>query len=192
MNNRSVIAFFVGLSVFVLLNNAATAETTWFGQKAAGQWFIGAKIANVDASETGFSDAKNAGIILGYEFAKPIAYRGRASLEFDYTTSYDDGSIRDNSRFGGPGDWDADMWSLFFAYRTPGTVYFKGKLGVMQSDVNISVVGEPRVDRTDTSFSAGLGLGLLLGNNGNLELEYTDDSGDNDLGIFSLGGFVRF
>ncbi|MDH3692249.1 MAG: outer membrane beta-barrel protein [Gammaproteobacteria bacterium] len=191
MKNPRVIAFLLGSSLFsFLLNSASAGETTWFGQKAAGQWFVGAKVSNVQNGQSGFDgDAGNAGIILGYEFAKAIAYRGKSSIELDITTSFDDGSFRPN--IGPSGDWDVDTVGVFFAYRTPGTVYFKGKLGLLSSDVEVDV-GPANNDQSDTSFAFGAGLGLLLGERGNLELEVTGDSGDNDLTIISLGGFVRF
>lgn len=191
MKNARIIAFLISSSLFGLLLSNANAETTWFGHKAAGQWFVGAKAGTVQNGSSDFSDANNGGIILGYEFARAIAYRGRSSIELDLTTSFDDGDIGFDSDFGAKGDWDVDTIGIFFAYRTPGTVYFKGKLGGLHSEVTQNV-GLIRDKDSDTSFAAGAALGLLVGDRGNIELEYTGTSGDNDLSIFSLGGFVRF
>lgn len=191
MKNARIIAFLMSSSLFGLALSNANAETTWFGYKAAGQWFVGGKAGVVQNGRRDFGDANNAGIIFGYEFARGIAYRGRSSLEFDLTSSFDDGEIGSGSAFGARGEWDVDTFGVFFAYRTPGTVYFKGKLGALQSEVTTKV-GPFRGKDSDTSIAGGAAFGVLVGENGNIELEWTGDSGDNDINMFSLGGFVRF
>ncbi len=166
-------------------------EATWFGQKAAGKWMVGLKGANVQNGRDGFDDASNAGLLLGYWFARPVGFNGTASIEFEGMTSTGDGDIDGTSNFGTAGRWDVDTYGLFFAYRTPGTVYFKGRLGGLHSEIS-NKFGTARTSTDDASLAGGAGLGVQVGEWGNIELEWTGDSGDNDLQMISLGGVLKF
>jgi hypothetical protein len=166
-------------------------EATWFGQKASGKWMIGVKGGTVKNGNDEYNDANNGGILLGYQFARPIGFDGSAAIEFEGTSTFDDGDYSGPTTFGTAGTWDVDTLALFFAYRTPGTVYFKGRLGGMQSDVTSASAGTT-LSEDDVSLAGSAGLGVKIGEWGNIELEWTGDSGDNDIGIISLGGVLQF
>jgi hypothetical protein len=171
----------------------AQEQITFFGNPAPGQWLLGLKGMSVQNGRTGYGDASGAGFVVGYEFARPIGIDGSSSIELEYGDSWDDGSIDGDSVFGAPGDWNSESFGLYFAYRTPGTVYFMGKMGGLKSDVRSNVPGFS-VKESDTSFSYGGGLGLRLGrqNSFNVELEFVGSSGDNDVNMINLGGVLRF
>ena len=170
---------------------AMAEETTWFGQTADGSWMIGGSIATMQNAATGFSDANMIALRLGYQFSRAVAETGSSSIEFDFATSYDEGDIGINSDFALPGTWDADQLAIFFTYRTPGTVFFKGKIGAVQTEVKTNVANTTTSFR-DTSFGYGAGLGYRAGDRGLIELEYVGVSGDNDVGTIGVTGAVLF
>lgn len=159
----------------------------FFGKEAPGKWIVGVKLAQVenDAAET--EDTEGVGIVLGYEFARPVGAYGSSTIEFEYITT-DDGDIAD----GIPGEWDADIYNIFFTYRSAGTLYFKGKIGAQYSSIDINSPGLINIEADDTSLALGLGLGYRVGDLGVVELEYTKDSGDNDIGVFGLNALLEF
>jgi len=175
----------------VALAEEPSKEGTFFGYEAHGKWMIGVKGSKVQNSNNDFSDATNIGFLFGYEFARPVGFNGSASLEFEGTSTTSDGKIGADSDLGETGKWDVDTLAIYFAYRTPGTVYFKGKLGGVSSQVN-NKVPSGNVSTDDASFAYGAGFGLRLGKRAKVELEYTGNSGDNDLGKISLGGILEF
>jgi len=71
--------------------NAAPAladnDGPFFGQYAAGKWMIGAKAAKVQNGSDGFKDGNGTGLILGYEFARPVGYDGSVSIEVELLKS---------------------------------------------------------------------------------------------------------
>lgn len=185
-----LLTFFIG---YALVGPAFSAEeATWFGQRATGKWMVGVKGGTVKHGNDDFDDANNSGILLGYEFSRPVGFNGTAAIEFEGTRSFDDGDIGPSSTVAAPGGrWDVDTYGLYFAYRTPGTVYFKGRLGGIQSDVTSKFAGS-RISEDDASLSGSAGLGVKLGEWGTIELEWTGDSGDNDIQFISLGGILQF
>lgn len=172
-------------------NGGTKKEGTWFGENASGKWMLGGKFANVANGIQGVNDADAAGLVLGYHFARPVDFNGTASIELEYLTSTSDGTFGANSDFGQAGTWDFDAWSIFFAYRTPGMVFFKAKLGGMSSDVTYkNPGGDSRKD--EFAFAWGAGLGVKLGDMFLAELEYSASTGDNELEFISLGGIIEF
>lgn len=191
---KTVLATVLLAGSMVGASTASADQFTWFGETADGNWLLGAKVESVGSGRRGYDDAANFGIIFGYEFSRPIGLEGTSSIEFEYTDSFDNGDVADDSLFGIGGDWQSENIAMFFTYRTPGNVYFKGKLGVLRSDLRTNLDGlEPETEQ-DTSFSYGAGLGLKLGQTGNfnLELEFVGSSGDNDLNMISVGGIYKF
>lgn len=181
----------------VTLLGATTAfaeEFTWFGQTADGHWLTGLKVESVNHGRGGYEDAANVGILFGYEFSRPIGFDGASSIEFEFSDTFDKGDVSDSSIFGIGGDWQSENIGVYFTYRTPGTVYFKAKLGALRSDVTTKLDATDAVREQDTSFSYGAGLGVMLGAEGNfdVQLEVVGSSGDNDLNMISLGGIYRF
>lgn len=170
----------------------AQKDGTWFGETASGKWMVGGKYATVKNGIKGVDDADVAGLVLGYHFARPVDFNGTASIEFEYLTSTSDGTFSADSDLGVAGIWDLDAWSVFFAYRTPGMVFFKAKLGGMQSDVTYANVAVGDSKKSEFAFAWGAGLGVKLGDMFLAELEYSVTTGDNELEFISLGGIIEF
>ncbi len=176
------------LLVLCTFSVQAQEGTTWFGQPADGQWLVGVKLGQVSNNNPGFSNADNTTVVLGYQFAREVGVKGTASIEFEFSES--DDALTNSGGFGSK--WEVSTFGLFLNYRSPGTVYFKTKLGILTSDIE-SPTGT-FASRTDSSFAYGAGIGLRLGErqNFNLELDWTGTSGDNDIDIVSLGGTIAF
>lgn len=177
--------------------NAAPAladnDGPFFGQYAAGKWMIGAKAAKVQNGSDGFKDGNGTGLILGYEFARPVGYDGSVSIEVELLKS-GNAAVDPASSFlsgGAVGEWDADITNVFFAYRSPGTVYFKGKLGFQRSQVQLKIPGFSS-ESDDVSMAWGAGLGLRLGEWGLIEAEYSTGTATNDIGLISVNAVATF
>ncbi|MCK5922253.1 MAG: hypothetical protein KAG66_15015, partial [Methylococcales bacterium] len=113
----------------MLLASAASfaqSQTTWFGNVADGQWLAGIKLGVAEPDSNAFQSANTATLVLGYQFSRPIGNGGSASIEFEIGSSEEE-TVRFVSQ--GEGEWDVETVSAFFNYRSPGTVYFKAKLG---------------------------------------------------------------
>jgi len=175
-------------------------QVTYFGQTADGSWLVGLDYGRVDVKAPGFRDADTFGLTVGYEFARPVGFNGSASVEFEITNS-DNGSIGRESDFGGiggfgtVGDFEADTAGLFFAYRTAGDIFFKGKLGAVRTEVNSSgrLIGS--VQESETSFAFGGGLGYRIVTEAvriNIELEAVATTGDDDIDLLTIGGLFLF
>jgi len=183
----------IALSALVILltnGNVASAQSpTWFGNSADGNWLVGGRIGTLQNGINDYTDAQTLSLMLGYEFRRLIGDNGSASVELELITTFDSGGIRDTNA-----DWDADNIALFLAYRTPGDIYFKAKLGGYSSDVEANVNGRSAGSRSDTSLGYGIGLGFRFRNNANVELEFTGNGSDgvNDLSSISLGAHVNF
>ena len=138
--------------------------------------YFGFKGGFMDADADGHDRALAAGGVIGYRFFDDT--RGSGSLEVDLSTTVQDGDID------GGGDWDAMVLGAYFAYRSVGEVYFKGKVGFADQDVD----GSGAV-KDDTAFSFGVGGGWQINRKAALEVEYTVY---DDLSFFSVGYITRF
>lgn len=138
--------------------------------------YFGAKGGLMDADASGHDKALAAGGVFGYRFFDDT--RGSGALEAEGVLTLKDGDID------GGGDWEAMTVALYFAYRSIGEVYFKGKAGFVDQDVD----GTNQVD-DETTFSFGLGGGWQIDRKSALELEYT---AYDDLSFVSLGFITRF
>jgi hypothetical protein len=181
------------LAAFTLipaLTANAQEGTTWFGDTADGRWLAGIKYGQVANEALGFEDADAYTLVLGYQFAREVGVNGSSNLEFEFTDS--DEADR-NTGFAGD-NWDLRSYGLYLTYQSPGTVYFKGKLGVLYSEIS-SEANNIKLEATDdASLAYGAGVGIVLGANQNinLELDYTAASGDNDISLVNLGGYITF
>ena len=175
----------------LLLSTAKAAEPTWFGETADGRWLVGLRTYIVQNSADDFNNAKNNGLVLGYEFSRPMGYNGSSTIEFEATTTYEDGDIGAGSVFGVPGKWDIDTFAIQFAYKTPGTVYFKGKLGAIHSDLHTTAPGI-NIETKEVSLAFGAGLGVNAGKNVEIEVEFNGSTGDNDFSLLSIGANLLF
>ena len=164
--------------------HAAGNDGTFFGNKAKGKWLIGVKAAKIDNNLEDLEDADGLGIILGYEFDKPIGDNGTSTVELEYVQA-------DDTDLFGFGTYDADILNLFFTYRSAGTLYYKAKGGLTYTDIRIDTPG--LVDSfEDVSFAFGIGLGYHVGDLGVVELEYSLDTGDSDLGMIGVNALLEF
>ena len=168
----------------------AQSGTTWFGDSSDGQWLAGIKYGQVSNDDFGFRDADTYSIILGYQFARPVNTDGTSTLELEYTDS--DEASRDTGISGD--EWEFESYGLYLTYRTPGTVYFKGRVGLLNSEITSLSNGINVGTDSDTNFAYGAGFGIVLGENQNvnLELDWTAGSGDNDVSLVNFGGYIRF
>ena len=154
MTTKKTFALFL-LAPAMLVSLSATAtkfdqpgDGPFFGETANGQWLIGAKYADMNNRDDGLGQdsATNAGIILGYEFARPV-WKGKAAFEFQYLPSTDWGEINGTASEEYPlgGRWENPLYSGYIAYRTPGSVlYGKAKVGIVASRFKIETVNGPQ------------------------------------------------
>lgn len=178
------------LAASLLSNGAASNDDgAFFGNKAAGKWIIGAKAVNIDPNYSNIDDAKGLGIVLGYQFDKTIlGGRGKSSFELEYIQGDEQEYTYNNIQ----ASYEADILNAFFTYRSPGTIFYKLKGGLSYSDIDENIGGLLFDDFESTSFALGGGLGVRVGDYGIIELDYTQDTGDANLGLLSLNGLLQF
>lgn len=154
------------------------------GTAAAEGFYAGARVGIMDVEVSGFDEATNAGILLGYEFPSGIPLRW--GLEAEFTTTVADGDFR----LGGvSGDWDIDTQALYVVARAGERLYGKVRAGALREDVSAGAVGIS-VDDSDSGFSAGLGIGWRAAANIDLEAEFTMI--EEDVNFFSIGLNLAF
>ena len=173
--------------IALLISHAASAanDGPFFGKEAPGKWIIGVKAGDIDANTETVKDADAVGIVVGYEFDRVVGTAGGSStVELEYIQG-------DETNIPGFGSYEVDMLNLFFTYRTPGKLYFKAKGGLSYSDLLITT---PAFDESneEVSLAAGIGLGFRVGDYGVIEIEYVDDTGDNDLGVYGINALLEF
>jgi hypothetical protein len=168
----------------------AQQGTTWFGDTADGQWLVGIKYGSITNDDPGFEDADAYTLVLGYQFAREVGINGSSSLEFEFTDS--DEASRETGIAGD--NWDATAYGLYLNYRTPGTIYFKARIGILYSEINSESNNVKLESNSDADIAYGAGLGILLGasQNINLEIDWTGSGGDNDISLVNIGGSIRF
>jgi len=238
-------------AILVSLSASATefdqpGDGPFFGESANGQWLIGAKFASMYNTDDGIGEeeAANAGLILGYEFARPV-WKGKAAFEFEYLPSIRSGEVNDNlssnpSIYPAGGKWENPLYSGYIAYRTAGRLYAKGKVGIVASRFKITTVsveqkyenvfrdipvlddttGEPTFDpdtglpittkkligqkpvgpavgeeiivqENKTQVGYGLGLGVHVTRNFDLEFEYEGNQGKSQLYNLGINAIVK-
>ena len=165
-------------------SHAAGSDGRFFGKEAKGKWLIGVKAAKIDNNLEDLEDADGLGIILGYEFDKPIGNDGTSTVELEYVQA-------DDTSLFGVGTYDADILNLFFTYRSAGTLYYKAKGGLTYTDIRIDSPGLVN-SFEDVSFAFGIGLGYHIGDIGVVELEYSLDTGNTDLGMIGVNALLEF
>jgi hypothetical protein len=141
--------------------------------------YIGLTAGKMMVDLDGLDDANSTGILMGYRFTDELAVEGgfTKSSSANFTVQ------------GVSGTWDVDVFAVYMAYRTPGDVYFKGKIGVLNEDVSVSS-GSVSLAGSDTGGSLGVGGGVKFGKTGALELEYTLI--EENINFLSLGVNFRF
>jgi hypothetical protein len=192
LSNRGLnIVSLIALLIACLASGSALAQQRdnndgpFFGSKAKGKWIIGVKAAKVDNNIEELEDADAIGVVVGYEFDRPIStWGGSATVELEYIDA-------EETNLAGIGTYDPDMVNLFFTYRSAGDLYYKVKLGLSYSDIEFVTPGFDG-GTEDVALAAGLGIGYHVGDYGSVELEYSTDSGDNDLGVLGLNALLEF
>lgn len=180
-----VMALFLTFSSSVDAQQRKANSGKFFGNDAKGKWLIGLKAAKIDNNLEQIKDANAVGVILGYEFDRPIGSSGGSStVELEYLNASETDYV-------GIGTYDPDMLNLFFTYRSAGDLYFKLKLGGSYSSIDIDL---PAVNGNSEVFSVagGIGLGYHIEDYGVVELEYSVDTGDNDLSVLGLNAILEF
>jgi hypothetical protein len=138
--------------------------------------YFGFKAGFMDADAGGHDNPLNIGGLFGYRFFEES--HGSGSIEGEGTITVKDGDID------GGGDWDIATTAIYFAYRTGGEVYLKGKAGFAQQNVG----GTRRVP-DDTGFALGFGVGWQATRKAGVEIEF---SIFDDVDFLSLGFYSRF
>lgn len=146
------------------------ALSPWAAQ--ADGLYGGVKLGLMLPSISGFDNATNGGLVLGYATSR------NAAIEGEITTSVADGDA--NVPMPG-GKWDLNTYALYGAYRFGGDLYGKAKLGVVYEDPSDS----GSLLEADSGLSVGVGGGYLLSRRTCVELEYTVV--DQDVNFLSLG-----
>jgi hypothetical protein len=181
-----------GGALLVLAAGAQAADGTWFGdQKALGKWTIGLKVGNMVHEADGYKDATNRGVVVGYTFNRPVG-PGSASVEFEFTDTFDDGEIDQGFGLGGTGTWQVQTKAVYVAWRTDGTIYFKGKVGAVLADVKERPTDAQELSTDESAIAIGGGVGVRFGGNGSVEFEYTGGQGINDINFASVGAALHF
>ncbi len=240
-------------AILVTLSATATefdqpGDGPFFGETANGQWLIGAKFVSMYNSDDGIGEEEstNGGLLLGYEFARPV-WKGKASFEFEYLPTLKKGEINgipssNPSIYPAGGEWENPLYSGYIAYRTAGRLYAKGKVGIVASrfkirttavvqetvdildevevidpatgfpvvdpdtglptgDTTQVVVGQKPVgpavgealivQENKTQIGFGLGLGVHITKNFDLEFEYEGNQGKAQLYNLGINAIVR-
>lgn len=195
-------------SAFAQLNTVDTSGP-FFGKHANGKWLIGVKAGKIDNNAIDINgevidDADALGIVLGYEFAKPIGIGGSSTIELEYISGDETESLNDFVSY------ETEMLNLFFTYRSPGLLYFKFKLGLSYSNVDarglFDANFQPESDldslndtrfvninsRQDVGLAGGIGLGFRIQDFGTIEIEHVSDSSENDLNLTTISAIGRF
>lgn len=171
---KSTFAVAGGLVAACLFTASAQAQQTGL--------YIEGKVGSLDANFSGFDNAVNAGIDIGYNFYSNTL--GTWAAEGEYTTTVSDGDVS------GGGEWDARTASVFGVYRTPGDIYGKVRAGWTQQDIKRGGVGGEPISANNSDFSYGVGGGWRFGANSAVELEYTRLT--DELKFASVGYVFRY
>lgn len=179
--------------LFFIAGPAHAADGSFFGQKADGTWLIGLKAGYAKNDNVDYGNARNRGLVLGYMFARPVEFDGSAAIEIESMSTYEDGKIGEQSAFLTTGSYSIDHLAIYFAYRTPGTVYFKAKAGYATSEMTTRVANSSTATiKEESQFSLGAGLGMRVGQHANVELEYVNNIGNADVSGVNATLFVHF
>ncbi len=161
----------IGFLSLTFLLPAVSHAARDYGRNPAdffGQVYFAAKYGEItiaeDVPENG-SDIRN----LGFVFGKGI--NDILSAEFEYTTTVSE----DDDYLGDGSSASVDTLGLYLAAKTPGKVYFKGRVGytrVAQEFGADSSIPELEGTKNIYGLAVGVGGGVKVGKNGAVEFEY--------------------
>jgi hypothetical protein len=101
-----------------------------------------------------------------------IALGSIADHGFGYELFYSFSIIDDEDSSNGLDfEADTDVIGLFVVYQTPGTVYFKGKVGYGFANITFDFDDADSIDDSTEGFSLGLAGGVAVGD-GAIEVTY--------------------
>lgn len=176
----------IGFLSLTFLLPAASHAARDYGRNPAdffGQVYFAAKYGEItiadDVPENG-SDIRN----LGFAFGKGINDVLSMELAFSTTVSEDDDYL------GSGASASVDTLGLFLAAKTPGKVYFKGRVGYTRVTQEFSSgSGFPELEGTKNIYglAVGVGGGIKVGKNGAIELEYALFPTRDDVQTVDLG-----
>ncbi|VAW58882.1 hypothetical protein MNBD_GAMMA11-642 [hydrothermal vent metagenome] len=161
-------------------NSPGTGSDAGSGGRAA--FYSGAMLGLLEPDLGGeFDVAHTYGLLLGYDLG--LASAPGLSIELLLGASAETDSFLSEPDF--PDAYTTSYIGLYGVFRTPGTIYLKGRLGF----INVKFEDElyiqtgpgtfelDEVDKfSDSGLSYGVGAGLKAGKNIRLELEYTKSS----------------
>ena len=183
----------LGIGLTASLITHADSQTTWFGEVADGEWLAGIKVGAIDPDIPGYDETPMGTVVLGYQFSRPVGDRGSSSIELELGFSGSE-DLGIDSTVGG-GEYDVQAAGVYFNYRSPGTVYFKGKIGILDTNIDTQLINGQEFKNNDAALAFGLGAGLRLGGDdgrATLEAEWVSSTGDIDLNMYNFGANIEF
>lgn len=168
---------------------ALSLGTIGVADAADEKWYAGVKgglmlIDNLDVGAGTTVDADNGlngGLFVGYQWG--LGGAGSIAVEGEFSTALSAGDMTITGPGGSiTGEWEVQTLAIYAAYRSAGDLYFKGKIGFLDEDVDLTL-GGTTTNASDTGMSLGLGAGWNIGTGG-IEAEYTII--EEDVSFFSI------
>ena len=147
-------------------------------------WYLGASVGLMDNNVSGFDDATNAGVLLGYDVYTRDIFA--VSLEGELTTTVADGDV---SIYGLQGDWNIDTQAAYVAARLGERFYMKVRYGVLREDATVKVAGTSQ-SGADTGGSWGAALGWMMTPQWGIQLDGT--LVESDVNYWNVGVKYQF
>lgn len=170
----------------VTLIGAVLAASIGSASANADGFFIGLKTGDVKFDVEELQNGRASGFQLGYEWRFGLAVQLEA-------LSYSE-DLEEDYFYGFSGDAELDTTAIYAAYRTPGTVYFLAKAGILHEKFELETSSfywtAESESETDTGLSVGIGGGVRLGDHVLIEAEYTVIEQDAD--FLGLSASVQF
>ena len=166
--------------IFLLCSGAGFSVPALAADNA---FYLGIKGGKMVVDLPEYNDNSSTGLVLGYKISDGSS--GSVAVEGEFTES----SKADITVLKLTGKWDIQTQAIYLATRIGGDLYFKAKVGYLNEDVNVDIVGA-NIAGSDSGLSAGLGLGWKLGKKAFIELEFTII--EQDIGFGSFGAHFSF
>lgn len=161
-------AILIGVFTLSLMSPGFTAVAASRSSQQA-HTFFGIKGGFMKPDGEDNDSALNIGAVIG----QPV--RRYFSWEAEFNTTLADGEVGANN------DWDITNIAGYAVYRSEGSIGFKAKAGLTYWDSD---------NDSDMSLSLGIGAGFKMGQNGILDVEYTQI--DDFVDYISVGYLFNF
>lgn len=159
-------------------------------------WYFNAHLAKTNTELKGADqefDYANLGGLVGYQFTDSLSAEVMLSFSVDQDTDEivsNQLNTRVKTSYG--------AFAGYAAFKTPGDLYFKGKVGLGFSTFSYDASGFESESETNGGFTWGAGVGFTTTNDINFTLEYLkmpdsddpiffDESYENEMWVFSIG-----